>query len=365
MIHIKEKIVDFLLNNADPSIILRIKKEILNCLSKKEENELLDKIITQNIVQAIIQSQKSDGWFGNNFHGQSPTLGAGMYDNMEVGLRYLVEKGFSLDNEYISKAVNSFLLKEPFDPAYRIKPPIPPATDYTYTACGLYLSRSSLIIRAGYEYQLAENSFINLKHDIYYSLKTFFNVLNYSHIDDAVDTERKKLCFKSGVLWPCMYDLRMLAHSQGWRNEKNISMLADSLNKLFSFPQYDKMVYTYKKGQFVGPAFAFIHQQMKILNFMKDEVAETTWFDMMELFARCGVVKKVGFLSSKYESLPMLIDDNLNVHINVDKRRGHGWSPYFGIALEEDWKEKRRIQCDLLFRILLIIHYTECTNKLF
>jgi len=76
-----------------------------------------------------------------------------MYDNMEVGLRFLVEKGFSAENEYVSKAINSFLLKKPFDSeAYRIKePPKAPDTDYSYTALGLYLARSSIIIRAGYE----------------------------------------------------------------------------------------------------------------------------------------------------------------------------------------------------------------------
>jgi hypothetical protein len=355
----KENITDFLLNNADFSIILRIKRELLNCIYDKEDDELLNKIIPQKIVQKILQSQKPDGWFGNAFHGQSPSLGAGMYDNMEVGLRYLAEKGFSPENEYISKAINSFLLKEPFDSAYKIKPPIPPATDYTYTACGLYLARSSLIIRAGYEYRLPENSFINLKHDIDYSFKSFLNILNYSDVDDLINTHKKKLCFKPGVLYPCMYDLRMLAHSQGWRNKKNISLLADSLNQLFSFPQYDEMVYTYKKGQYVGPAFAFIHSQMKNLGFMEEEITETTWFDMMELFARCGIVKQVELLKDKYESLPTFIDENLNLNININKHSGHGWSPYFGIALEEDWKTNIRVKCDLLFRILLIIHHTE------
>ena len=99
----KEKIIDFLLDNADPSIILRVKKEILGCITKKEEKDLLDKISIQKNVQIVIQSQKQDGWFGNNFHGQSQKLGSGMFDNMEVGLRYLAEKGFPPKNKYIAK----------------------------------------------------------------------------------------------------------------------------------------------------------------------------------------------------------------------------------------------------------------------
>ncbi|HEY8350630.1 MAG TPA: hypothetical protein VIM13_12480 [Clostridia bacterium] len=92
MKNVKQKIIDFLLKNADPSIVLRVKKEVPGILSKEEESELLDRIKQQKIVQVILQSQKPDGWFGNHFHGQSAKFGAGMYDNMEVGLRYLAEK---------------------------------------------------------------------------------------------------------------------------------------------------------------------------------------------------------------------------------------------------------------------------------
>jgi len=83
---VKQKIMNFLLNNADPSIILRIRREIIGSLTNSEEKELLGKILTQKTIQTIIKSQKPDGWIGNNLHGQSGKMGAGMYDNMEVGL---------------------------------------------------------------------------------------------------------------------------------------------------------------------------------------------------------------------------------------------------------------------------------------
>lgn len=57
----KQKIVDYLINNADPSIVLRIKKEVIGGLSKEEESDLLNRIILQKNVQTIIQSQKPDG----------------------------------------------------------------------------------------------------------------------------------------------------------------------------------------------------------------------------------------------------------------------------------------------------------------
>jgi len=360
MNYIKQKIIDYLLDNADPSIVLRIKREILECLSKIEEKELLKKIIIQKNVQTVIKSQKSDGWIGNNFHGQSKKFEAGMYDNMEVGLRFLAEKGFPAENEYISKAVNSFLIKKPFDSeAYGIKGlPKAPDTDYSYTACGLYLARSSIIIRAGYENKFPKNDFIDLKYDIEFSFKNFANVLNYSNETDVIETHGKKICFKSGILWPCLYHLRILAHSKGWRKDKNISILATSIKHLFSFPHIKNMVYTYIKGQPVGPCFAFLGCQFdNIICSIKDEAVGSMWFDLMELFARCGIIKQVKILKSEYESMLTMIDDNLKFNLSKNKNE-ISWSPYYGIALEENWKTKIKKQCDFLFRILLIIHYT-------
>jgi len=158
------------------------------------------------------------------------------------------------------------------------------------------------------------------------------------------------------VLWPCSYDLRMLAHSQGWRNINNISLLADSLNHLFSFNHaVEKMVYTHIKGQFRAPCLAFIHNQMYCLGLMDENYVQ---FDLMELFARCGVIKQVDFLRNKYEQLLSLVDNNLAINYKIGTGE-RNWGPYGGFALEEDWKIKARKHSDLLFKILLIIHYAE------
>ena len=360
MSDLKQRIIDFLIKHADPSIVLRVKKELLGSVSEAEQKDLINKIIPQKNVQTVINSQKPDGWFGNNFHGQSPKLNAGMFDNMEVGLRYLTEKGFPLENEYIARAINSFLTKEPFDSAYGGKPPEPPTTDYTYTASGLYLARSSIIIRAGYENKLLANDFIDLQSDIEFSLKTFQSVLDLDFPNGVLDTHRKKLCFKPNVLWPCLYHLRMLAHSQNWKTDESISMLAESITKLHALPQSDEMVYTYKKGQYVGPCFAFVYAQGKTLG-ANDE--KDISLDLLELFARCGIIKKAKKLKAKYDYMLSAIDADLNVNIDVNKHQSRNWSPYFGYALEEDWKTSTKMKCDLLFRILLIIHYTECVHN--
>jgi len=355
----KEKIIDYLLENADPSIVLRIKREILNNLSPSEENDLIEKIISQKNIQTILQAQKPDGWIGNYFHGQSVSEGAGMYDNMEVGLRFLAEKGFPPENEYIYKAVKSFLLEEPaYHPNIK-PPPKAPESDYAYTALGMYLMRSSVIIRAGYEYLLPKNEFINLSYDIDFSFNTFTNVLNHADLDDVIDYSKRKLFFKQGTQWPCSYDLRNLAHSRGWRNAKNQSLLANSLNKLFSLPHdRETHVYTYIKERFISPAQAFFHSGIYNLGLMEEDYIN---FDLLELFARCGVMHQVDFLKNKYEYMLSQINADLTINYKMPSKE-RNWGPYGGFALEEDWRTKTKKQCDFLFRVLIVMHYVVCCS---
>jgi len=56
MKNIKHTIVNYIKDYADPSIVLRVKKEVINKLSKEEECELLNRIILQKNVQTIIRS---------------------------------------------------------------------------------------------------------------------------------------------------------------------------------------------------------------------------------------------------------------------------------------------------------------------
>lgn len=62
------------------------------------------------------------------------------------------------------------------------------------------------------------------------------------------------------------------------------------------------------------------------------------------------------------EILMNLIDNDLTLNFEVKNKYALEWSPYFGYALEEDWKSKVLKQCDILFRILLIMHYSGCSK---
>ena len=80
-----QKSIDFLLKNANPSIRLRVKKEVLGNITVVEEAELIAQIKEESIYKLIANCQKENGWLCNGFHG--PNKDAGPYENQEVGTK--------------------------------------------------------------------------------------------------------------------------------------------------------------------------------------------------------------------------------------------------------------------------------------
>ena len=221
------------------------------------------------------------------------------------------------------------------------------------------MPRSSVIIRAGYESLLSTCEEIDLEFDIDFSIQSFRAVLSVSTPDEIIETRKGKLCFKKGVLWPCIYHLRMLAFSQGWRSKENMDVLGRSIAALYEFPAKG-FVYTYYDGQLKGPCMAFVHNT-PINETLIDGTVGGMYFDRLELLARCGALTRVDVLKREYELLMNYIDENGFFTGKVIHKYALEWSPFFGFALEEDWRTRVRQQCDILFRVLMIMVNRENT----
>ena len=349
----KNKIIEYLLENANPSIVLRVKKEVLNNLSRNEEEVLLEKILRDKHVRVAVEAQKENGWIGDSFHGSK-----NMFDNMEVGLRFLAEKGIPAQHKTVADAVNALLNTPKDSMAYGIRRPYAkPDEDYAYTGAGVYLPRSSVLLRAGFENILQSSDKIDLNFDIVFSLRSFLNVLNIGSPDEIIEPRRGKLCFREGVLWPCIYHLRMLAFSQNWRTRDSVNQLNASIAALYeiSAPGF---VYTYCYHQLKGPCMPFVFNT-PINETVADGAVGGMYFDRLELLARCGALTRVEQLKREYERLIDSLDEHALFQVKINHKYALGWSPYFGFALEEDWRSSTRKQCDVLFRILMIMDQRE------
>ena len=351
----RNQIIEYLLQNANPSIVLRIKKEILKDISETEEAKLLEQIQQERSVALALSSQKENGWIGEFFHGSE-----NRFDNMEVGLRFLAEKGFSPNHPAVVKAAQALIDTPKADPAYGVKTPLKtPEEDYADTGVGIYLPRSSVLLRAGYEEIAPRSTDLDLYYDVDFALRSFEAVLQVDTPDQIIETRRGKPCFRPGVRWPCLYHLRMLAFSRRWRCRETMDLLAQSIAALYDFPSVG-FVYTYCHNQLKGPCMALAHSG-PVNESLESGSVGGMYFDRLELLARCGALTRVDCLRKEYDLLLSYLEEGPLFTGEVNRTYALGWSPYFGFALEVDWRSKKRKQCDILFRILMIMNHREET----
>lgn len=80
----KQRMVDFLLKNANPSIKRRVKSEVLHGLTASEAALYQEQIMQEPMIQGIIAYQQENGWIGRGLHGG--------LDTQEGATKYLAEK---------------------------------------------------------------------------------------------------------------------------------------------------------------------------------------------------------------------------------------------------------------------------------
>lgn len=115
MLHNFQKSIDFLLENANPSIKLRVKKEILGRITEEEEIGLKEQILQEKILRFMAEKQQQNGWIGLGFHGSNKN--AGQYDNQETATKYMGEKGLQ-GTLILDKAMEAYITTKLTDLCY-------------------------------------------------------------------------------------------------------------------------------------------------------------------------------------------------------------------------------------------------------
>ena len=233
------------------------------------------------------------------------------------------------------------------------------------TGHGHNLIRCACIARAGYD------DVIDISPQIQLSLDSFRRVLEVDSVLDITHTIRggKQRVFNDNERWPCRYHLDILAHTNSWKNERNIKILADSITKLMKTdrPELVNLVPASWIGHAVGSLGAFPAQGLtvKVTSLLPSPMSipyrgrpEVYQMEYIEWFARCGVVRYIPKLAEIVHEIAYAVDDDGICHIPIDDSMFKGWGPYGGLQLEVDWRSKVRKACDITFRALLIVHYS-------
>ena len=346
-----QKAVDFLLQNANPSIKLRVKKEILGSIIPEEEADLIAEITEEPIYKLIAACQKENGWLGNGFHG--PNKDAGPYENQEVGVKYLAEKAVGRDNITLKRAMDAFVTTELTDLCYRTKGKY--FDEFRYAANGQNLIRCACIARAGYD------DIIDIKPQIQLALDSFKRVLEVDSILDITRIKKvsgkEKRVFNDYEKWPCYYHLDILAHTTSWRTEDNIKMLAESVKKLMRTDRPECQV---GGDSWVGYVLGTVGclKEGYSLGYDKEGV-HYTYLDRVEWLCRLGLATYIPELQEEVKLLKNSIDEFGICRATVDENQLKGISAYGGQQLEVDWKSDTRKLCDITFRVLLIMFYSK------
>ena len=343
---------DFLIKYANPSIKYRVKREVLNeSVSADEKEYLHQQVMREPIIQSIVSCQKDNGWLGNGFHG--PNKNAGLYENQEVGTKYLGEKLIYKETDVLKKAMNAFITTELTDPCYRTKGKY--FDEFRYAANGQNLIRCACIARAGYD------NVIDIKPQIQLSLDSFKRVLEVDSILDVTRVKKiagkNRLVFNDYEKWPCYYHLDILAHTNSWKSDSNIKMLADAINKLMRTDRPQMQVGADSWVGYILGTTGCLKEGYQ-LGYELDGV-HYTYLDRTEWLCRCGVGPYVECVANEVKFLQSTVDSDGICQAMVDENQLKGFSTYGGQQLEVDWKDLSRKSCDKTFRALLIMHYFE------
>jgi len=348
-----KRTINFLLENSNPSIKLRVKKEILGSIPSEEEADLIEKIKEEPIYKLIAACQKENGWLGNGFHG--PNKNASPYENQEVGVKYLAEKAVGRDNTVLKRAMDAFVTTELTDLCYRTKGKY--FDEFRYAANGQNLIRCACIARAGYD------DVIDIKPQIQLALDSFKRVLEVDSILDITRIKkvngREKRVFNDNEKWPCYYLLDILAHTSSWKTDEKVKMLAEAVKKLMRTDRPECQV---SGDSWVGYVLGTVGclKEGYSLGYEKEGV-HYTYLDRVEWLCRLGIAPYIPQLQAEVELLKNSIDENGICRATVDENQLKGIGTYSGQQLETDWKTETRKLSDITFRALLIFHHA--TNQ--
>lgn len=347
----KDRMIAFLLENANPSIKLRVKKEVLGDISHDEEKAWQTQILNEKLPAFMAQKQQPNGWIGLGFHGSDKN--SGQYDNQETATKYMGEKSLK-GTELLDRAMDAFITTELPNHRCEVKGKV--YNEFTVPAYGANLIRCACIARAGY----ADS--IDIEPQIGVALESFRRVTEVDSIFDVSRPGKRFRLFNENERWPCRYHLEGLAFTDLWKSEDNIKMLAESFRCLMRTdrPEITSTPVACWVGHAVGPMW-YLNEGYSVftdaLGFPDQSGVRRVNLEKTEWLCRCGLYPYLPQLKDAVGYIEEHIDGDGVCRVPFYEGEFRNWGPYAGLQLETDWRSKKRRACDVTFRALLIMHY--------
>jgi len=358
-----DKSIDFLLENANVVIQYRLHKEILQDLSKAEEEKLLDQIYQTPHFKLVQSYVKLNGYIGSGCHSWSNWHGLILHrtpiEDGEAAARllsyYAIPNNHAIIKNFVAAMRNEDVLRTEFS---YIPPEIP---RFENRFVGLNSGNSLMAILYTMQAMLGYGDDTDqVRHFQETSLKGFKRVLEISSLDEITKYNactKKKYNYpyiESDEYYPDSYTLEMLAYTQGWRTPENVNMLADSLNHINAIMKPDNQMSIKIKGKYIGPCFPLIRP---LYPFRADRVDNILYRRYLTEIAMLGVGEKVNIINESIANIKEALDKDGILRTNFDLpkyRRNLAQNieyptAYVDVKLEPDYKRKYALECDLTF----------------
>jgi hypothetical protein len=297
---------------------------------------LQDQILQDEYVREVLSWQQPDGWLAWNFHG---------YESMESGIRLLCEKGVESNHPDLARAL--LALESARDQLERGFGKVGKILDDLGFG-GSETVRAYLFAHAGHQ----GNHLV--QEQVSRALAVFKSVIEIGSKEDLYENYKSGVVYRTGVHWPSIYHLRLLAFTDGWRTPENREVIIESFQHMLQLMPIPNIRVKYK-AQLIAPASFCMDNFTPDINSLSDG-QWMQWFHRMELFARLGIVDRIIELNEQTRTLTTMLQADQGLFL---KKLYHPyfkrWGSYTGLMLEKDWKLPRRCINDLTFRSLLII----------
>jgi hypothetical protein len=338
--------INHLLEFACPSIRYRVRNELLHqSTSLPEMTALQAQILEDEAVKEVESWQQPDGWLAWSFHG---------YGSMESGIWLLCEKGVESNHPVLARAL--LALECASDRLQRGIGKVGKILDDLGLG-GSETIRAYLFAHAGQEeIPLVQNQVLQ-------ALFVFKSLTQIGSREDLYETYKDKFIFRAGILWPCIYHLRLLAFTRGWRTPENQSLILESIQHILKLCPIPRIHVRYK-SQLIAPAsFCMDNFRPDIHLFSDGQWMQ--WFHRIELIARLGVSTQIPDLNKQVRVLANLMQAGNGLFTRkLHHPYFQKWGAYTGLMLEKDWNRPKYRINDLTFRSLLILqlsHAAEAT----
>lgn len=368
----KDKSIEFLLNNAGPVIQYRLRKEIIGG-DPLENKQFLDEIYELPYFKQVLQYVKPDGYIGSGMHSWDNWRGRVLHETPlqdgETAARLLSYYAIPKDHPVVKNFVKAMRSEEIIKQEFSY---IPPEIErYNNRFIGIYngncLGALLYTMQAMLGYGDDHDDLTAFQQ---IALKGFERILQMSSLDEilkkrkGVEKKYKLPFIESDEYFPNVYTLEMLAYTKNWRTKENIRMLADSFNHINKIMKPDNQMHVKIKSRYYAPCFALV---TPIRAFDPNYINTITYRRILTEIAMLGVGTCVDVIKESLEAVSAATDKEGRLKMNLEQPHNKRYSPlnieyptpYVDVRLEKNYKNGPGPDCDLTFWAVQFRHLVE------